>query len=336
MKYLHIPSWPIVAFLSFLTPDAYASCYFNGAGPSGGEPHYIYRAITTITDFHPNPNSLPIGQRIGSIQMRMLLNSIGTASYSCSPFPSSFSLDLFPGPTIRENGAYPSGIPGIGIFSMTIDDKPFPREILSIQSLLSLRPNDIRSEIILVRTGTIRSLGPFNGTFAYETVDGQRIYEYRFNEIPAIIPQKPTCALQPISTVPLGTHAITKFTQVGTTTQPQDFEVQLACSGGDPGTSTTAHVTLTDNSDTSNTSDVLSLYSSHVTGIGVQILRNGRALRFGPQGAVIGSPHVWEAGTITPGNATFRIPLQARYLQTGPVTGGGQANAQALLTINYQ
>ncbi|CAB5715416.1 P pilus assembly protein, pilin FimA [Delftia tsuruhatensis] len=96
-------------------------------------------------------------------------------------------------------------------------------------------------------------------------------------------------------------------------------------------------MTLTDNTNTGNTTDALSLSTPQVSGVSVQILRNGIPLHLGPQNG----PNSHYLGTISPppggGAFSYSIPLQARYKQTGSsVSGGGQANAEALVTINYQ
>ena len=75
---------------------------------------------------------------------------------------------------------------------------------------------------------------------------------------------------------------------------------------------------------------VLALTGSQVSGVGVEVLRNGAIQGFG-------AANGWQAGTISQGTANFQIDLEARYRQIrNPVSGGGSANALATFTIDYQ
>ncbi|KWE20254.1 adhesin [Burkholderia cepacia] len=126
------------------------------------------------------------------------------------------------------------------------------------------------------------------------------------------------------------------FDGIGSTTPERDFSIQLNCTGGDAGTSTNAYVTLTDNSNSGNRSDLLSLTSdSKASGVAVQILKNGTPLRFGPDSSAPSNPNQWKAGNIPQGQGGFTIPLTARYIQTGALKGG-TANAVATFTMSYQ
>ncbi|KVF19287.1 adhesin [Burkholderia cepacia] len=126
------------------------------------------------------------------------------------------------------------------------------------------------------------------------------------------------------------------FSGVGSTTPERDFSIQLNCTGGDLGTSTNAYVTLTDNSNSGNRSNRLSLTpNSEASGVAVQILRNGSPLNFGPDSSAPSNPNQWKAGNIPQGQGVFTIPLTARYIQTGTLKGG-TANAVATFTMSYQ
>jgi len=111
----------------------------------------------------------------------------------------------------------------------------------------------------------------------------------------------------------------------------------LQCSGGDPNTSTNAYVTLTDATNPTNTSQVLSLTpTSQASGVGVQILNGTTVLGYGPDSAAPGNTNQWYAGNIAVGTSRFTIPLSARYVQTGATVTPGTANAQATFTMSYQ
>ena len=298
--------------------------------------HYLYTPYNTnIRIFVDDPNSVDVGQPFGQIQLHMAPNSWGPRPQPYFACSGAGHVEIVGQGQPILGDVYPSDLAGIG-FRINIGGRRLPlREQRSVSSYPG--PTDVLATIALVRTGQISATGPFSQTFAYERVDGQTLFEYQLPTLTTTPPQQPTCLLHHIDPVDLGTHAASRFTGVGTVTEARDFQVELTCSGGSAGTRTKAYATLTDNTDPGNVSDVLSLYASRVSGLGVEILRNGSPLHFGQQTAAPGSPNVWEAGTIVPGQASLRIALQARYRQTAiSVTGGGPAHAQALLTINYR
>ncbi len=156
-----------------------------------------------------------------------------------------------------------------------------------------------------------------------------------------IKPKVPTCAVATkqisVKMNPTGNNFTARdFGGIGGTTPERDFSIQLNCSGGDEGTSTNAYVTLTDNSNSGNRSNLLSLTKeSKASGVAVQILKDGTPLSFGPDSSAPSNPNQWKAGNIPQGQGVFTIPLTARYIQTGTLKGG-TANAVATFTMSYQ
>src|SRR5258708_21693727 len=85
-----------------------------------------------------------------------------------------------------------------------------------------------------------------------------------------------------------------------------------------PNTQIKPFVTLSGTTDTQVPS-VLALTGSQVSGVGVEVLRNGAIQGFG-------AANGWQAGTISQGTANFQIDLEARYRQIrNTVSGGGRA-----------
>lgn len=345
MKYTHIHLWLAMAFFSFFTPSSLANCTWVGTNftrPSANDPYYKYVETMIIRNEILNPNSVAEGGNMGSILLELSASISGRAGFNCNSSGVT-KLEMYPGFVTSNNpgryGAYPTRIPGLGISRMTIEGVSFPAT--AIQQTTGGRKSVINAEIHFIKTGPLQSIGDIlTGTFAHEYRDEtkQTLFEYKFQGGSTTPPiTRPTCTLQPIAAVPLGTHPISRFTGVNTVTAPQDFTLDLACSGGTQGTSLSATMTLTDNTNTGNTTDALSLSTTQVSGVSVQILRNGIPLHLGPQNG----PNSHYLGTISPppggGAFSYSIPLQARYKQTGSsVSGGGQANAEALVTINYQ
>ncbi|RQT14447.1 type 1 fimbrial protein [Burkholderia contaminans] len=202
-------------------------------------------------------------------------------------------------------------------------------------------PNSIIIEF--VKTGPITSQGVLRGEIGGTWIRDKQFQfvSYRIAGGISIKPKVPTCSVATkridVQLSPSGNGFTTRdFKGVGTTTPERDFSIKLNCVGGDEGTSTNAHVTLTDNSNPGNLSNQLSLSpDSDASGVAVQVLKNGKPLSFGPDSSAAGNPGQWEAGNIPQGMGTFTIPLTARYIQTGAKVKGGNANAVATFTMSY-
>lgn len=113
------------------------------------------------------------------------------------------------------------------------------------------------------------------------------------------------------------------------------FKIVLSCAGGGTDTFTRPLVSLTDANDPGNTGNTLALDRNPdaATGIGIQILRDGKPLALGPRTS---TAQQWEAGTIEQGTSTYEIALEARYVKTGAAVSPGIANGRALFTLDYQ
>ncbi len=109
----------------------------------------------------------------------------------------------------------------------------------------------------------------------------------------------------------------------------------LICSGGDENVDAKLYVTLTDNTNQSNTSNTLSLTSdSQAKGVGIQVFKDSTQLGFGPDSAAVGNKNQWYASTT--GNGFFSISLQARFVQTSQIVTPGPAKGRMTFTISYQ
>lgn len=142
--------------------------------------------------------------------------------------------------------------------------------------------------------------------------------------------------------VPMGAVPISRFTGVHSTSDPQRFDIMLNCRDGAANSILRPHVTLTDANDISNRGTALTLNTAAAsgrpvaTGIGIQILKDGTPLGYGPDSSAPGNTNQWSAGTITQGVAQFKISLTANYVQTAAAVTTGQANGRATFTLNYQ
>nr|WP_232447339.1 fimbrial protein [Burkholderia ubonensis] len=137
--------------------------------------------------------------------------------------------------------------------------------------------------------------------------------------------------------MPLGEVPVKTFTGIGSVSPARSFDIRLNCSGGGLGTSTNVYTTLTDLTNPGNRSNVLSLTrDSRATGVGIQVLNGSTVLAYGPDSNASGNINQWKAGSVTPGTATFSIPLSARYVQTAGSVTPGSAAGRATFTMSYQ
>ncbi|OMG71773.1 fimbrial protein [Burkholderia ubonensis] len=298
-----------------------------------------------LSGFDPptfDPNATPVGgviyQATGTPVFTNKKNA--TATVNCNSLFSWSAYNTGVGMPDSRN-IYPTSIPGIGI-RIFANRNYFPYIDKSYLGFDTVTWNENFSITVeLIRTGDITAGGTLNGAFAQYRKDdasGQVLVEFSFANPVVIRPQVPTCKVTtPVVNVSLGQVRATVFTGPGATSQSIPFELMLACSGGAAGTTTNAYVTMSDPTTPANTSTTLSLSKdSKATGVGVQILKNGTALGFGPDSNTPGNINQWKAASIAQGVDVVKIPLSARYIQTGSKVTGGSANALATFTMSYQ
>ncbi|MDR3099699.1 MAG: fimbrial protein [Paraburkholderia sp.] len=111
------------------------------------------------------------------------------------------------------------------------------------------------------------------------------------------------------------------------------FAVGLKCDS-----TVAVYATLTDATDRSNTTNVLSLApGSTASAFGIQIFRDKSTplISFGPESSTKGNPNQWLVGNVDTYN-TLLIPLTARYVKTAATVGLGSVSGRALITFSYQ
>lgn len=199
----------------------------------------------------------------------------------------------------------------------------------------------------LVKIGPITQGGTLDGVFGYFDIlpwdnSGPAHWAaFRWNGSFTVALNKPQCSVTtPSLTVPLPTAPATAFSGAGTNAAgvpAQSFNIGLTCTGGDAGTSTNVYVTLTDATNPSNTTDMLSPTAATAgTGVGVRIFNGSTPVKFGVDSNVVGNANQWFVQTVNPGTTTVSIPLTANYVQVGPTVKGGPVAAIATFTMAYQ
>ncbi|WP_256352963.1 MULTISPECIES: fimbrial protein [unclassified Pseudomonas] len=177
--------------------------------------------------------------------------------------------------------------------------------------------------------------GGFLGFFSLEASTGGSTHETRLPSIDFRAPRRPTCSVStPSVRMSLGTVSVKAFKGVGSNAGTTTENITLSCSGGE-GSSRDVLITLTDQTQPANRTDVLSLTrASTASGVALQLLRGPTLIRYGADSSVIGNPNQWLAGST--GNGTFSIPLTARYIQTERDITAGTANGVATFTMAYR
>lgn len=114
---------------------------------------------------------------------------------------------------------------------------------------------------------------------------------------------------------------------------PADFSLRTLCGSG-----VKLYATMTDGSDPGNTGNTLKpAEGTTASGVGVQIIRDGLPISFGPDSSASGNTNQWYIGTANSGGSeVFTIPLKARYVQTDSHMVAGAVKARATVTFSYQ
>ncbi|UXL37063.1 fimbrial protein [Pseudomonas fragi] len=194
--------------------------------------------------------------------------------------------------------------------------------------------------IELIKTGEIGTGGTLQGMFArysaFGVMGGRILATYNWSAPIIIKPSKPTCTvINPTVSVFLGRTPRNEFNGVGTFSMSKPFSIDLRCSEGDAESTFSVYTTLTDQTDSGNLTNALTLTNdSTASGVKIQVLNGSTVLGYGPDSKVIGNPNQWSAGTT--GNGVFIIPLSARYIQTDESIISGSANGRATFTMSYQ
>ncbi|MDR3445052.1 MULTISPECIES: fimbrial protein [unclassified Dyella] len=249
------------------------------------------------------------------------------------------------GPTYGNGGhLYATTIPGVGFrVNITGGSSIFwgyiPSPFMPYQITTGVAARQVLVE--LVKIGPITQGGALSGDIAYfQMTDSNGAYTtryvtYQWSSSVVVTLKSPACSVStPSVKVGMGVVA-NPHVAVGQTFDPVDFNVQLNCSVGDVGQSTSVYMTISDATNAGNTSNILNLgASSTVTGLGIQLVRNGTPVSFGPDSAVVGSQNQFSVSSTTGG--TINIPFTARYIATSNTVTPGVVNAFATFTFAYQ
>lgn len=135
-------------------------------------------------------------------------------------------------------------------------------------------------------------------------------------------------------TIDLGSISAAELPSVGSISTKKSFSVLLQCDEG-----VTVSGTLTDQTNSTNTSDIVSLTSdSTASGVGVQFFYNGSSspVSLGPDSSAKDNTNQFTINSaLTSANEAVSVPFSVGYIRTGDMSAG-TANAIASLTFSYQ
>jgi type 1 fimbria pilin len=339
----HLVAWGALAFLML-----------------GGRPIYAASCATPEQNFtqtiNPGPITVPSGAQIGDV--------IATFHSTPSPPPQvvcnvTFISSGYNGVSVPGlnnvysiTGPYGPSAPGIGvrITAHTLQGDVYGALSANVQipgHSVDSSQSQYTVEVIKIAdqvgSGNVFPLGSQGSAFPLTMGNGTGLFPYGsqleiVGGIPIIAPKPPTCSVQtPSIAVPMGNIPVSDFSGVGSSSpRTQPVKISLTCAGGDGSSPVSIYTTLTDNTNQANLTDVLSLTpSSQATGVGIQIMKDGTPLKYGPDSNAPGNTNQWYAGATTTAGQ-FDILLTAGYVQTLPTVTPGTANAVATFTMSYQ
>lgn len=338
---------PILALCSVLLAlvlptSAWATCnfYFEGtSGPTTTGPFLL--------EFDGDVKQVSANAPKGTVLYTQTYDSqnfVGAVAghnpeIACTQYIDYWEWVVTTGPATGYQYTYETNIPGVGLRLWVDPATNWANVKTSVYSKGTQfsRVAKYRIELVKTTSAPLTAVGSIVGPIAEWHVqqDGGplTVVIFRMRKPIVIEPTVPTCAIStPDVIVPLDEQSPADFTGVGTTLGEKDFNVSLACSGGDPSTSTNMRMFLTDQTTPANASNVLSLTAaSTASGVGVQLLSSGTPVVFGQ---TADAPTTNITRNIAVGVPTVDVPMTARYIRTGSI-GSGTVTAIATFTVDY-
>ncbi|MBO3275231.1 fimbrial protein [Pseudomonas schmalbachii] len=255
--------------------------------------------------------------------------------YTCPVINTTVNANLRAGGAVPGmQNVFQSGIPGIGVkFSRNTSIgglsgwRNFPYSWPT--SNWDYNFTTWRIKVELVKISNSVNAGVSNQIHIADYVaGGTKLYDWYLQPFEI---RNPTCTVTtPSISKVLPDVSNMSFPSIGSTYGNVDFKVGLNCSYG-----ASLYMTLTDNSNAGNRTNVLGLTSdSSAAGIGFQILRGGNPVSYGADSPAIGNPNQFYVGESPEG--LMEIPFSARYIRTERIVTPGIAKGRATFTMSYQ
>jgi type 1 fimbria pilin len=329
---------PLIACLALLLggPEAYAACTKTKTLPDT-----VINLPATITV----PPDTPNGTVVAESDHVPVVGAIPGQFATCTG-GGTLSWALVAGSNVAGRMGSTS-VPGIGYIAYnaisgvtgsgdTLDQQ---YSISGTDAPPSFGANGAVVMVQLVKTGpitpgslTLNPTGPgVLGRVGSFFAGSQAVYNVKVAGTTSVI--SPTCTVTTTSPkVTLDPIKPSALTGIGSTAGGAALPLRLNCSGS----GSQIFITLTDNTDPTNTSNQLSLKpGSTASGVKLQVLNPaGTPVAFGPDSSAKGNKNQWKVGATSAG--TINIPLTARYIQSGSPVKPGTVNGVATFTMSYQ
>jgi len=343
---------PLLLCVLMLMPNrALAACSY-GAAQAAEVLNVTMPANVTI------PRDAPLGTviAIGTITSAALGGTTPTWGVYCDSASTYSYTNMMPGGNTVSNAIWPTGMAGIGYQLMgntgtavSTASGSLPASYFNTGSGTGCPTQATGQKCYVTFAGplgktTVKFIntGPLTGSYTIPAGDVMQVWiggmlatDVRLANSIQVLGQ--TCAVTtPSIPVTLGNIKSSVFTATGTKSPAVPFTIGLNCTG----VATNVGITFTDNTNTGNTTNILSLTPStalpNATGVGIQIVQqsNGTAVKYGPDSAVAGNVNQIMLGASN--SSVQSYTFSGQYISTASKVTGGPANGVATFTMSYQ
>ncbi|WP_233848562.1 fimbrial protein [Paraburkholderia sp. HD33-4] len=324
--------------LTMLLPGtAHAQCTQGSAGA----PSLTISIASPITV----ARDAAVGSVIGQGTATVTFNSAAPFGVHCTTDASAVYTNLQGGGSSGSNSVMPIGSTGIG-YTLQANGQYFPSgarklpvslfepascsQVAGGRCYAYLGPTITMQLIKLSPLVSSQTLPP--GQYFSTTVGGLNASTVSLAS-PVQIANQTCTVTTPSIGVSLGNVPLSRFQAVGSSSDTVPFQIGLNCSG----VTTNYYVTFTDNNDPANHSNALSLAAgSSASGVGIQIVKDGSPVSFGPDSSAAGNLHQIFVGASAGSGSVVSLPFGGRYVKTSNTMTIGSAKGVATFTMSYQ
>ena len=244
---------------------------------------------------------------------------------------------------VGDYAVFPTEVPGIGVvvvfFRSLTHDSPYALQssgyVMNFGSGIEPVVDGIAWSARFVVTGTLKegnhSIAPrLLTTFYLKDAGNPAPISVYLGAAQIQIVANTCLAALPSQGVDLVKRDAAVFDHKGKLEKAGEFEIALNCSGS--GGPFDLYATFTDVQSPSNLGTDITLAPGSAKGLGLQLWKDGKALRMGPDSRSPANPNRWYVGKV---NGTVNIPLEAWYVQTADAVEPGPVNAAVTYTLSY-
>ncbi|MCC8394459.1 type 1 fimbrial protein [Paraburkholderia sp. MMS20-SJTR3] len=333
---LLLPAFVLIG-ATLLPGFAHAQCSLG----SGGTSNFMISIPSPVTI----PRDAPVGSVIGQGTATVAFSNASPTGVYCTAAASYVYSNLQGGSSSGSNSVMPIGSTGIG-YTLQAGSSYYSTATGTLPATW-FQPSSCgqtaggKCYAYLGPTVTLRliKLSPLissqtiaAGQYFTATVGGLTAGTVSLAN-PVQITNQTCTVTTPSISVPLGNVPLSQFGPVGSTSNTVPFQIGLNCSG----VATSYYITFTDSNNPGNNSNALSLTSdSSAKGVGIQILKGGNPVAYGPDSSVAGNLNQIFLGTTAGTDTVVSLPFGGRYVKIDSTMTPGSANGVATFTMSYQ